>query len=110
MNKTPLHPLISKNEDGTNKNAHYDKQKQPTIQRIEDNFTIDEVIAWCKINVFKYTDRAPYKNQSTEDQHKIDKYNQYKEMLQSLLARSQTLKQVGVSEAYKLLDMKWRYS
>ena len=109
MNKLELHPLLTEDENGINQNQHYNEDETPGIIMLENKYTVEEMIAFCRINVDKYIIRTPYKNQSDSDKHKINKYNEYKQVLLELLSKSQTLKTISVSEAFKLLEMKWRY-
>ena len=109
MSKLKLHPLLTENEDGTKQNAHYDGKKENFIQRAERKYTVDQMIAFCSINIDKYEDRQDLKGQKEKDLHKIKKYGDYKRELNLLLSQSQTLKSFTVAESFRLLNIKWRY-
>ena len=109
MEKLQLHPLITENEDGTRENEHYDSKEDNFIKREEAKYTVGAMIDWCSITIDKYEDRKDHKGQKKSDEAKIVKYKAYKLELQNLLSKSQTLKYVSVENAYKLLNIKWRY-
>lgn len=60
-------------EDNVNKPAHYTSGKIETIDYIQDNLTIKEMIGFCKGNIIKYISRERLKN-GLEDVKKAHYY------------------------------------
>ena len=74
------------------------KSIESEIKYIEGEYTVDQIIAWIKISSETYQD----------EETKLVMKN-YLEELQNLLVKSQTLKYTTAEEAFKLLNIKWRY-
>lgn len=66
-----------RNETQTNAVDHPDHYKHGSFETIEEMlllFSKEEVIAFCKINAYKYKARAPFKGKMDEDLKKADWY------------------------------------
>lgn len=65
------------NETQTNAVDHPEHYKHGSFETIEEMlllFSKEEVIAFCKINAYKYKARAPFKGNMDEDLKKADWY------------------------------------
>ena len=65
------------NETQTNAVDHPDHYKHGSFETIEEMlllFSKEEVVAFCKINAYKYKARAPFKGNMEEDLKKADWY------------------------------------
>jgi hypothetical protein len=64
------------------KSKHYNMfDGVEAIERFEDMFTVEELKAWAKLNVFKYRFRVGNKGDAMRDVEKIKFYeNYYKEL------------------------------
>ena len=69
------HPLINP------ESKHYEKDGKQSIQHIEGELTVDEMIGACTFNIMKYTLRLNTKGQKEADLKKIETYQNYKELL-----------------------------
>ena len=99
-----LHPLMD--EDAT----HYDAQEEPTIQRMEREMTVVEMIGFCKGNIFKYSDRQDFKGQKEKDKHKINKYRRYLMTLLGLIPKlDEDPISTTVADAFVLCNLKYKY-
>jgi hypothetical protein len=94
-----LHPLLTK---GANK--HYDTKGKVTIQELEKELTVIEMIGYCKGNIFKYNSRK--KGSDMEDAIKADKYDNYLTHLQTLPSVF-ALEKVGIS--WVAMGLNWSY-
>ena len=94
--KKPLHKLLT---HGSNK--QYLVNGKSAIQEMEKELTVNEMIGFCKANIFKYKFRE--KGSNAEDDYKVSKYEAYLEELSAL--QSDLL----VSDAWNLLEIKWDY-
>ena len=75
--------------EGVNHPSHYNKGGIEAIDAMESAFGIDDVIAFCKCNAFKYQWRAGHKdNESTEKD--IAKAQWYQNKMLELLKRKTT--------------------
>ena len=66
-----------RNETQTNAVDHPEHYKHGSFETIEEMlllFSKEEVIAFCKINAYKYKARAPFKGNMDEDLKKADWY------------------------------------
>lgn len=72
-----LHPLINPNSQ------HYDAGEKSAIEMMEANYTVLEMISFCKINIFKYEYRKNHKGQLESDLEKITTYRNYLNLLMS---------------------------
>ena len=104
-----LHPLLTEDENGIKQNQHYDQEDKTGIEILENKYTVDEMIAFCRVNIDKYTMRQDHKGQLESDKAKISKYRDYLEELLSLISKSYTMKYITVEQAFKLLNKNWRY-
>lgn len=77
-----LHPLLTKSEDGTLLNKHYDNGKETTIEEMERIFPISKMIGWAEVTIFKYQKRE--KGQNESDLVKIAAYTRYKDELNKI--------------------------
>ena len=88
MNKKDNHPLI--NEESSHYAMFDDVQ---AIERFEEMFSIEELMAWAKLNSFKYRFRVGNKGDSVDwisDIKKIQTYEAYYKYLQDKLKSSHT--------------------
>jgi hypothetical protein len=72
------HPLINENS------THYNVGEKSAIELMEEKFTPDEMMAWAKINIFKYEYRMEHKGQKDSDLKKIETYERYLAFLHNL--------------------------
>jgi len=71
-----IHPLLNP------KSFHYlDENKKTTIEKMEEELTVNEQLGWCKGNIFKYTDRQDRKGQKDSDIEKIADFERYFDFL-----------------------------
>jgi len=70
-----IHPLI--NPEST----HYKQAGRQSIQDIEEEISVDEMIGACTFNIMKYTLRLDTKGQKEKDLKKIETYQNYKNLL-----------------------------
>ena len=85
------HPLISEEELIT------------IVRSNEEKFTVEEILSWINITLeFCNADKILNKNLITS-------LNSYKQELNNMLAKSQTLRRTSVAQAYKLLNIEWKY-
>ena len=96
-----MHPL-------TNPDAkHYDANEEPTIQRMERELTINELIGACKFNLFKYNDRQDHKGQKKKDIEKIIDYHAFLKFLEEI--EDMGLGDDIAENAYKYLGLNIKY-
>ena len=98
-----LHPLLTEG-----KNKHYvDKHTgKAHIYSFEEDYTVNEMLAWCRITIEKYSVRE--KGQDKEDFDKRNKYMDYKNELYKL--KSYGLGEMIVMGAWKTSSQEWRYT
>ena len=96
-----LHPLI--NPDS----PHYEAEGKTAIELFEEQLTVQEMIGFCKGNIFKYEYRAEHKGQKESDFKKIKTYKDYLELLESVYDSSPLTK--NVKGAFDILEIKFRY-
>jgi hypothetical protein len=92
-----LHPLIDP------QSPHYEAREKSAIELMEEEFTIAELIAWCKGNIFKYKYRNGHKF-GTNDNAKIKHYKEYKKFLEMFKNKNMVAK-----KAYKENDIQIKY-
>ena len=93
-----LHPLINPDAKG------YDVNDKTAVQQLEEDYTVDEVTAFCTINTFKYG----YRIGSEEvDAKKIKTYTAYLTILKGL--QNLGFGNMRVNMAYEFTNTKWRY-
>lgn len=104
------HPLL--NPDS----KHYD-QGTPTIQKMEQEFSLTQMLAFAVINNFKYIDRMGYKGQKESDEKKAKSYEDYVFFLSdiidimksSCIDRNLDVGTLSLSELYKILNIEIDY-
>lgn len=96
-----LHPLINQ------ESKHYDAEGKTAIELLEEQLTVSEMIGFCKGNIFKYKYRADHKSQKDSDMKKIETYENYLYLLRHVNAM--TLSAPSVKDAFKKLEIKFRY-
>jgi hypothetical protein len=74
-----IHPLINPESAG-----HYDAGKKTAIEQLEQRATVMEQIGWCKGNIFKYRHRHELKGEAINDLKKMETYEAYLELLESM--------------------------
>jgi len=94
--KKPLHKLLTR---GSNKQYLVDGRS--AIEEMEKEFTVDDMISFCLVNIFKYKFRE--KGVNAEDDYKVSKYRDYLEELYALQSN------LLVSDAWNLLGIEWDY-
>jgi hypothetical protein len=95
-----LHPLLTKGE-----NLHYvNKDGKNHIYDLEKELTRDEMIGFCKANIFKYKVRD--KGEVHSDLKKITKYKEYLVELNKIPNR---LRESTIRRAWKKLGIEWGY-
>ena len=72
-----LHPLINPNSQ------HYQHDTKSSIEMMEEKYNVLEMIAFCRINIFKYEYRKEHKGQLDSDLEKITTYKNYLNLLLS---------------------------
>ena len=92
-----LHPLINKDI------PYYDTGSKTAIEELEDEYTVDEVISFSKINIFKYG----YRGGDEANAKKVKTYTSYLTVLKGL--HNMGLGSMRVSKAYEITNKKWRY-
>jgi len=97
-----LHPLITPCS-----NTHYDKGKQTGIEMLEEQFTVNDMLSFCKVNVQKYWIRREHKGQKDSDDSKINAYEKYRGVLE--IMKNSGVGECIVEDAWKLLDIKWKF-
>lgn len=70
-----LHPLINPNSQ------HYQHDTKSSIEMMEEKYNVLEMIAFCRINIFKYEYRKEHKGQLETDLEKIITYQNYLDLL-----------------------------
>lgn len=96
-----LHPLI--NPDS----SHYDDPNGLTaIEMLEEVLTVQEMIGYCKGNIFKYEYRKHKKGQTASDIQKIKTYVKYLDVLFPLLDYTNM---VSVKKAFENSGLKFKY-
>lgn len=65
---------MDKKIDMVNHPPHYTEHGMECIDAMLVEFNVDDVIAFCKLNAFKYLYRAPYKGSLEEDMQKANWY------------------------------------
>ena len=76
------HPLLNP------KSKHYQKAGcKPAIQELEERLNIYECIGYAKGNINKYSYRIDQKGQEKTDAEKIETYEKYQLLLETVLAR-----------------------
>jgi len=78
--KKVLHPLIVEQSQG-----YYGSEKNQTIEEIEKELTIREMIGACKFNIKKYRKRAGKKGSKEADLKKAEHYCDYLTFLGGIL-------------------------
>jgi len=76
--ETPVIPCATET-DAINSPSHYMQGGIETIDIIRTMLTKEEFQGYCKGNILKYRERAPYKGNSDQDYAKARKYKQFLE-------------------------------
>ena len=97
-----LHPLITQG-----KNSHYDKQKTTAIEDIEEYYTVNDCVAWCRLNREKYLYRRKHKGQTASDDDKVTAYESYLTYLYKL--KNLGCGEMLVKNAWVVGNYKWRF-
>lgn len=66
--------------DNVNSPSHYQHGGIETIEVIQTMLTPEEFRGYCKGNIIKYRERAPYKGKEEEDYAKALKYKEFMEV------------------------------
>ena len=99
------HPLIDRKNS-----PHYDANEGKTaIQKLEDDMTICEMRGFCYGNIQKYKYRLVHKGQAESDLEKIGHFRAYLEALNDLKTMTGIAPHMGVTRAWKLAGIVWRY-
>lgn len=94
-----LHPLINPDAKG------FQVDDKTAVQQLEEDYTIDEVVAFCRINIFKYSYRV---GSEDTDAKKTKTYTAYLTVLKGL--QNMGFGSMRVNNAYEFTNTKWRYS
>lgn len=96
------HPLINKDS------SHYDQGEKPAILELEEQLTIQEMIGFCKANIFKYNYRKEHKGQKESDDKKIETYENYLALLTEM--KDKIGSSLTVAIGYNVLDINLDYT
>ena len=100
----PLHPLINPNS------PHYDTGSKPSIQKFEEKHSVQKLMNWAEISIDKYRDEGrASKGQQEQDIIKAKTYEDYFNMLRSLVLKNKDLANITAAKAYQKLNIYWRY-
>lgn len=102
----PLHPLLTEKNPLVDNSHYLDEKKRAVIQDFEDDYSVNELIAWCRITADKYSKRK--KGQDESDVHKMNKYLDYRDELRKL--QKLGLGEMEATFAWSTADIEWRYS
>lgn len=98
-----LHPLL--NPDIT----HYNTTSGAiAIKELEKQLTVNQMIGWCKGNIFKYEFRKELKGKQEEDKTKIKTFKKYLAELEDMCYFS--LNKFLVCDAILVSKREWAYS
>lgn len=97
------HPLINP------ESKHYKQDGKQSIQDIEDELSVDEMIGACTFNIMKYTLRLDTKGQKEADLKKIQTYQDYKDLLLNM-RNNHNCGYLMVSFAYKFCGLEVSYA
>ena len=98
----PLHPLLTEGQ-----NKQYTKDRDTNlIQDLEGRYKVNEMLAFCRVNIDKYSFRK--KGQTESDLHKISKYQDYRDKLLTL--RNYGLGEMVTLRAWNTVQTNWRYT
>ena len=97
-----LHPLINK------ASSHYDNGKKSAIEELEKKLTVTEMIGFCKGNIFKYRYRLEDKGQKESDLKKIQTYENYLKLLESLDDAGYFLDTVAMALEKSMIRFRYR--
>ncbi len=95
------HPLLNIESAG-----HYDQKDKTAIHLLEESATVAEQVGWCKGNIAKYKYRCKYKGEEAKDIKKIETYENYLLLLQSLVPEALHMR---VFEAYQKYGVRLTY-
>ncbi len=70
------------NKEQVNHPSHYKQGKYETIEKMRLMFGDEAVKTFCKLNAFKYIDRADYKENKEQDLRKAEWYLNYLEEME----------------------------
>ncbi len=100
----PLHPLI--NPDS----PHYDTGSKPSIQKFEEKYSVHKLMNWAEITLAKYKDEGrANKGEQEKDIRKAKTYQNYYQMLRSMVLKNKNLADMTAEKAYQSLNIYWRY-
>ena len=102
----PLHPLLTEKNPLVDNSHYLDEKKRAVIQDFEDDYSVNELIAWCRITADKYSKRE--KGQNESDVHKMNKYLDYRDELRKL--QKLGLGEMKATIAWSTANIEWRYS
>lgn len=97
-----LHPLLT---EGKNKHYNTDLKERTSLQFLEDQMTVGEMIGFCKGNSLKYLLRE--KGADAEDAAKAEKYHAYREELVKCPPEYWLI--MKVTDYWKHSKIKWDY-
>ncbi len=98
-----LHPLIN-----PKLNKHYNVDgKKTTIEKIENESMIIELIGACKFNIMKYNDRSEHKGSKDNDLEKAEDYQRYLDFLVQFYEKGYATS-IAV-DAYKSMNIEIEY-
>lgn len=98
-----VHPLINKSS------MHYNSAEKTAIEMMEEMFTVNEMVAFCEVNIFKYNYRKDHKGQLNSDIAKIATYQNYLLLLRQLKNGRYLEGVTSVKLAYKINDIEMEY-
>ena len=99
------HPLLNPES-----NKHYNSSDKTCIEEMEEIFTVDEMISYCKVNIFKYEFRKDIKGQKESDLKKIETYKNYLKFLEIFKEDLPMPPSFPCTKVYWMLNLKMEYT
>lgn len=96
------HPLINP------QSTHYIKDGKQSIEEIENELSVDGMIAACTFNIRKYSLRLESKGQKESDLKKIETYENYKALLLEMKSKFDC-RHMPVAVAYRYCHIQIDY-
>ena len=101
----PLHLLINPNS-----NYYNEPGKKAGIELFEEEYNVKDLLAWSKITAHKYRlEGRKGKGEVEKDVVKLATYTNYYNMLQDMVTKCPETLEMSAQNAYKRMNMKWRY-